>query len=96
MFGIEADDSMMGNKLRQSRDIYSKKSKNGIRSSIAGKFLMQKDTGVHSTNFHNSSVAFNENKLPSDYFELGKAEPSKSESIIRDEESKASKGKGFN
>jgi len=49
MFGIENDESVFSTVLRRSREQYSKNSKNGLRSSIAGKFFMQKDSEVKSS-----------------------------------------------
>jgi hypothetical protein len=40
MFGIEGEESAISFNLRKSKDWYSKKSKNGVRSSIASKFFL--------------------------------------------------------
>ena len=40
MFGLEGEESQISSNLRKSRDFFSKKSSHGIRTSIAGKFLL--------------------------------------------------------
>jgi hypothetical protein len=44
LFGIEGEESLLSSNLRKSKDWFSKKSKNAIRSSIASKFFMQRET----------------------------------------------------
>ena len=77
MFGIEGDESVLSHNLRKSREVFSKKSKNGVRSSIAGKFFMNKDSESQKSVFNSNcnkqggSLAMNSdfNNAPSsEYF----------------------------
>lgn len=44
MFGLEGDESAVSSNLRKSRDWFSKKSSSRIRSSIAGQYMLRRET----------------------------------------------------
>lgn len=50
IFGIEGEESAVSAGLRKSRDFFSKKSSSRLRSSIAGKFLIKRETESEFSN----------------------------------------------
>ena len=48
IFGIEGEESKVSSDLRKSRDFFAKKSSSKLRTSIASKFFLRKDTESES------------------------------------------------